>query len=68
MQEDVIPSLKFTLESQEDLSEIELSFQDNRVSEMTEHFFLFWKSVISGYTSTDIILLVQDLLVIELYQ
>ncbi|KAJ1695038.1 hypothetical protein LUZ63_011736 [Rhynchospora breviuscula] len=31
MQEEVIPSLKATLESQEDLSEIELSFQDNRL-------------------------------------
>jgi ribosome assembly protein YihI (activator of Der GTPase) len=47
MQEDVIPSLKSTLESQEDLSEIELFFQDNRVSQITEHFF-FWNNVISG--------------------
>ncbi|KAJ3678366.1 hypothetical protein LUZ60_002169 [Juncus effusus] len=31
MQEDIIPSLKSTLESQEDLSQIELSFQDNRL-------------------------------------
>ncbi|KAK9156388.1 hypothetical protein Sjap_003868 [Stephania japonica] len=30
MEEDVIPSLKATLEAQDDLSEIELSFQDNR--------------------------------------
>jgi ribosome assembly protein YihI (activator of Der GTPase) len=42
MQEDVIPSLKSTLESQEDLSEIELFFQENRVSQITEHFF-FWE-------------------------
>lgn len=40
MQEDVIPSLKSTLESQEDLSEIELSFQDNRVSEINYPFFI----------------------------
>jgi hypothetical protein len=32
MEEDVIPSLKAILESQDDISEIELSFQDNRVS------------------------------------
>ena len=32
MEEDVIPSLKAILEAQPDLSEIELSFQDNRVS------------------------------------
>ena len=32
MEEDVIPSLKATLEAEEDLSLIELSFQDNRVS------------------------------------
>ncbi|KAF3327604.1 hypothetical protein FCM35_KLT07722 [Carex littledalei] len=31
MQEDVIPSLKSILEAQEDLSQIELSFQDNRL-------------------------------------
>lgn len=31
MEEDVIPSLKATLETQEDLSDIELSFQDNKV-------------------------------------
>ncbi|XP_078176193.1 DUF2996 family protein [Carex rostrata] len=31
MQEDVIPSLKSTLEAQEDLLQIELSFQDNRL-------------------------------------
>lgn len=44
MQEDVIPSLKSTLEAQEDLSQIELSFQDNRVRERTETFF---KKIIS---------------------
>ncbi|XP_059659940.1 uncharacterized protein LOC132306540 isoform X2 [Cornus florida] len=31
MEEDVIPSLKTILETQDDLSEIELSFQDNRL-------------------------------------
>ncbi|KAE8038072.1 hypothetical protein FH972_010616 [Carpinus fangiana] len=31
MEEDVIPSLKAILESQDDISEIELSFQDNRL-------------------------------------
>lgn len=31
MEEDVIPSLKATLETQEDLSGIELSFLDNKV-------------------------------------
>ncbi|XP_034690024.1 uncharacterized protein LOC117917758 [Vitis riparia] len=31
MEEDVIPSLKSILEAQDDLSEIELSFQDNRL-------------------------------------
>lgn len=31
MEEDIIPSLKATLEAQEDLSQIELSFQDNRL-------------------------------------
>ncbi|KAK9134023.1 hypothetical protein Scep_013551 [Stephania cephalantha] len=31
MEEDVIPSLKATLEAQDDLSEIELSFKDNRL-------------------------------------
>lgn len=40
MEEDVIPSLKAILEAQPDLSEIELSFQDNRVS----FFFLLLKS------------------------
>lgn len=40
MEEDVIPSLKAILEAQPDLSEIELSFQDNRVSV----FFLLLKS------------------------
>lgn len=40
MEEDVIPSLKTILEAQPDLSEIELSFQDNRVS----FFFLLLKS------------------------
>ena len=32
MEEDVIPSLKATLEAQDDILELELSFQDNRVS------------------------------------
>lgn len=32
MEEDVIPSLRATLESQEDISGLELSFSDNRVS------------------------------------
>lgn len=32
MEEDVIPSLKSILETQDDISEIELSFGDNRVS------------------------------------
>lgn len=32
MEEDVIPSLKATLEAQEDISQIELSFKDNTVS------------------------------------
>lgn len=32
MEEEVIPSLRAILESQDDISEIELSFQDNRVS------------------------------------
>ena len=41
MEEDVIPSLKAILEAQPDLSEIELSFQDNRVSVF---FFLLLKS------------------------
>ena len=31
MEEDVIPSLKSILEAEDDLSDIELSFQDNRV-------------------------------------
>ncbi|ONK68089.1 uncharacterized protein A4U43_C05F7330 [Asparagus officinalis] len=31
MEEDVIPSLKATLETEEDLSQIELSFKDNRL-------------------------------------
>ena len=31
MEEDVIPSLKTTLEAQDDIFELELSFQDNRV-------------------------------------
>ncbi|KAA8550490.1 hypothetical protein F0562_002174 [Nyssa sinensis] len=31
MEEDVLPSLKAILESQDDISEIELSFQDNRL-------------------------------------
>lgn len=32
MEEDVIPSLKEIFEAQEDLSDIELVFQDNKVS------------------------------------
>ena len=32
MEEDVIPSLKAILEAQQDLSDIELVFQDNKVS------------------------------------
>jgi hypothetical protein len=32
MEEDVIPSLKATLEAQDDITELELSFTDNRVS------------------------------------
>lgn len=31
MEEDVIPSLKSILEAQDDISELELSFKDNRV-------------------------------------
>ncbi|KAJ4846636.1 hypothetical protein Tsubulata_014650, partial [Turnera subulata] len=31
MEEEVIPSLKATLEAQEDITELELSFQDNRL-------------------------------------
>lgn len=31
MEEDVIPSLKAILEADEDITELELSFQDNRV-------------------------------------
>ena len=37
MAEDVIPSLKTILEAQDDLSEIELSFQDNKVSALFSH-------------------------------
>eukprot|EP00262_Sarcandra_glabra_P022116 TRINITY_DN9648_c0_g1_i2.p1 TRINITY_DN9648_c0_g1~~TRINITY_DN9648_c0_g1_i2.p1 ORF type:complete len:143 (+),score=23.53 TRINITY_DN9648_c0_g1_i2:249-677(+) len=36
MEEDVIPPLKAILEAQEDLSQIELSFSDNRVSVVQE--------------------------------
>lgn len=32
MEEDVIPSLKSILEAQDDISELELSFKDNRVN------------------------------------
>jgi hypothetical protein len=32
MEEDVIPALRATLEAQEDVTELELSFQDNKVS------------------------------------
>lgn len=32
MEEDVIPTLKGTLEAQDDITELELSFQDNKVS------------------------------------
>ena len=41
MEEDVIPSLKAILEAQPDLSEIELSFQDNRVSVFFFFFFYY---------------------------
>jgi hypothetical protein len=41
MEEDVIPSLKAILEAQHDLSEIELSFQDDRVSFLI-YRILFW--------------------------
>lgn len=39
MEEDVIPSLKAILEAQEDLSDIELVFQDNKVC--TEAFSIY---------------------------
>ncbi|PIA58379.1 hypothetical protein AQUCO_00500357v1 [Aquilegia coerulea] len=35
MEEDVVPSLKATFEAQDDLSEIEVFFQDNRVSTLS---------------------------------
>lgn len=38
MEEDVIPSLKSILEAQADISDIELSFQDNRVSSIPLSF------------------------------
>lgn len=38
MEEDVIPSLKAILEAQADVSNIELSFQDDRVSFYYPHF------------------------------
>ena len=41
MEEDIIPSLKAILEAQPDLSEIELSFQDNRVRSITFSFSIF---------------------------
>lgn len=41
MEEDVIPSLKSILESQEDISDIELSFQDNTVSSKFLILYLF---------------------------
>lgn len=37
MEDDVIPSLKAILEAQPDISELELSFQDNRVSILQLH-------------------------------
>lgn len=39
MEEDVIPPLKSILETQEDISEIELSFEDNRVSSQLPSVF-----------------------------
>lgn len=40
MEEDVIPSLRATLEAQEDISQIEISFQENRVTSLIQiHFF-----------------------------
>lgn len=33
MEEEVIPALKETLEAQEDISDIDISFQENRVSD-----------------------------------
>ena len=41
MEEEVIPSLKECLEAQEDVSEIEISFQDNRVSDSPNHSTIF---------------------------
>uniref|UniRef100_A0A2N9FSZ2 DUF2996 domain-containing protein n=1 Tax=Fagus sylvatica TaxID=28930 RepID=A0A2N9FSZ2_FAGSY len=45
MEEDVIPSLKAILEAQHDLSEIELSFQDDRLEGSflkNENTYSFW--------------------------
>lgn len=45
MEEDVIPSLRTTLEAQDDLSDIELSFQDNRLEGTflkKDHRYSFW--------------------------
>lgn len=40
MEEEVIPALRSTLEAQEDVSQVELSFQDNRVSDIHIHVYL----------------------------
>lgn len=40
MEEDIIPSLKTILEAQEDISQLELSFQENKVFVFLYHFSL----------------------------
>lgn len=42
MEEDVIPSLTAILEAQEDLSQIELSYKDNTVSNVSLTCILAW--------------------------
>lgn len=42
MEEDVIPSLKAILEAQQDISDIELVFQDNKVSKMLFSYLCFF--------------------------
>lgn len=50
MEEDVIPSLKSIFEAQEDFSNIELVFKDNKVA-------LFCKNNVSSFTSIFLLIL-----------
>ncbi|KAJ4847445.1 hypothetical protein Tsubulata_043385, partial [Turnera subulata] len=52
MEEDVIPSLKATLEAQEDIAELELSFQDNRVRSICEVscIIFYWLAGPKGFS------------------